>query len=79
MNIINALKSGEQLDNPKKAKDVQYLTTLIGGIVYFGTLYLPVDIRPDKDLADLITNVIVAVLVIVNGYITVASSKKMGM
>lgn len=76
--LLKALKLGESLKNPEAWKSAQVLTTAIGGMLYLLLPYLPENIAPTPEVLDVIINAIVGVIVAVNAYITLASSKKVG-
>ena len=81
LNVIKALKAGEELSNPATWKKGQHLTNTVGALVLsvmglvrwkFPEANIP------AELADTLTQIIVGVLIAVNLYLTPATTKKIG-
>jgi len=81
INLIKALKAGNELSDPASWKKGQHLTNAVGALVMavltlfrykWPDVYLP------AELAEQLTQVIAAVLVTINLYLTPATTKKIG-
>jgi len=79
--LIRALKAGQQLRDPARWKRGQQLTNAVGALVLavIGVIrwQFP-DVNMPAELAEEITQIIVTVLVIINLYLTPATSRKIG-
>jgi hypothetical protein len=81
IDLIKALKAGNELADPAKWKKGQVLTNTVGALVLaiVGVIKWKFpEINISEDVSDQITQIITAILVMVNLYITPASSKKIG-
>lgn len=81
MAALNALKYGQELQDPSKWKKGQELTNLVGGLVAalialarakFPQIELP------GEAQEYLVEIIIAVLVLANIYLTRATTKKIG-
>lgn len=79
LDLLKALKMGEELKNPAAWKNAQILTNLVGGLLALILKYLPLEYQLPDDLMSLFVSAIVGVVLAVNSYITYASSKKVGL
>lgn len=79
--MLNAMKVGEELQDPAKWKDRQTVTNLVGALVASVVVILrwwkPGLIIPEE-LSNFIVELIGAILVLINYYLTKATSKKVG-
>ncbi len=81
LSLIKALKAGHELSNPAIWKKGQNLTNSVAAVIagliavfkIFG-IEIPVT---DEQMVE-IASIIAAILALINGYITTASSKKVG-
>jgi len=79
LDLLKALKMGEELKNPAAWKNAQVLTNIIGGIIALVLKYLPAGYQLPDDIMSLFVSAIVGIVIAVNSYITYASSKKVGL
>jgi hypothetical protein len=81
MKAFSALKAGEQLANVEGWKNLQLTTniiaTLFGFIVAIVRMKFPDVLIPDDQLLSLATG-IATILGAINGYLTMATTKKIG-
>ena len=79
IDLFKAWQAGQELANPAKWKKGQILTNLVGAVL-LGIVSLIKAKFPEfdipKEVLDIANEIIVGILVLVNIYITKASSKK---
>ena len=78
---LDALKYGQELQNPARWKKGQELTNLVGGLVAAGLAILQAkypDIKLPGETQGYLAELIVAALVLINLFLTRATSKKIG-
>lgn len=74
--LWNAVKFGEQLDSPEKWKRGQLLSNAVGGLILIVVNHLPPEYKMTPDMIQAANEVISGILILINGYITKASSNK---
>lgn len=79
LDFFKALKLGNELSDPATWKNRAVLTTVIGGLLYIIVPYLPASIAPTPEVTDLITDAIISIVAVVNSYLMIATSKKVGL
>jgi uncharacterized membrane protein len=72
-----AMRAGEILANPEKWKNRQALINALAAILSFGVLVTPLDIEPQDII--LLAGALATILGLVNSYMTVATSEKVGL
>lgn len=80
--LIDALRKGAQLAKPETWKSVQLVSTLVAGALVSGYSFLVAmglgDVVPDDALSQLGVALGAAVYTLVQAYLTVATTKKIG-
>ncbi len=81
LKLIKALQAGQELKDPAKWKKGQNLTNAVAAVLAgliavlkFGGIEIPVT---DEQLVEM-SSIVAAILAVVNGYITTASTQKIG-
>lgn len=80
--LIGALKAGEELDNPAKWKNKQLLANTIAIIILAiinGAQAVDIYIPLTEAQINLISEIVAGLIVLINGYLTIATSKKVGL
>jgi len=80
--LIGALKAGEELDNSAKWKNKQLLANTVAIVILAiinGARAIDIQIPLTEPQVQIISDIIAGIIVLINGYLTIATSKKVGL
>jgi hypothetical protein len=79
LDFFKAMRLGEEVGNPAKWKRNQNKAIALAGLVVLGLKYaMPDTVIPD-DIVNMISTVIFYIVLIANYFITIATTKKIGL
>jgi hypothetical protein len=79
LDLMKAMKLGEEVGNPRKWKKGQIKMNALAGLLLIGISYLPIPpeyITPE--VVDMLCDAIVGIVLLFNGILTVVHTRKLG-